>query len=97
MSFCATGADAARDGEEDRACAEYIAALLESRGPVDPQPYTARVATSTAAQQFTSGSHPDLPPEDIPFAQVVDRFDFAMQVRTVGGRHLLSRIQVPTG
>ncbi|CAN5471890.1 2-phosphosulfolactate phosphatase [soil metagenome] len=97
VSFCITGADAARDGEEDRACAEYIAALLVAtrdggRPEVDPSPYLARVRASTAAQLFVSGAHPDRPPADIPFVQVVDRFDFAMEVRTVGGRHLLHRV-----
>lgn len=92
VTFCVTGADADRDGEEDRACAEYLAALLTADGPVDPAPFTARVARSTAAQQFLAKDlHPDLPREDVAFCQVVDRFDFAMQVRTVARRHLLER------
>lgn len=92
VTFCITGADAKRDGEEDRACAEYIAALLCDGAHVDPAPYTARVATSTAGQLFLSPERPDLPPEEVAFAQVVDRFDFAMHVRREGARHLLSRI-----
>lgn len=90
IAFCATGADAARDGEEDRACGEYIAALLADPS-TDPAPFTARVATSTAAAQFAAG-HADLPAADVPFAQVVDRYDFAMQVTTREGRHLLHRL-----
>lgn len=92
IAFCVTGADARRDGEEDRACAEYIAALLSEGPDVDPAPYVARVATSTAGALFLSAQRPDLPPEDVAFAQEVDRFDFAMHVHRQDDRHLLSRI-----
>ncbi len=79
ISFCVTGAHSGRDGEEDRACGEYIAALLTADGPVDPAPFTDRVAASDAAALFTEPGS-DLPPDDVPYAQVVDRFDFAMEV-----------------
>ncbi|HUG83721.1 MAG TPA: 2-phosphosulfolactate phosphatase [Euzebya sp.] len=95
VTFCLTGADARRDGEEDRACAEYIAALLRNGPDVDPGPYVARVATSTAGASFLSTHRPDLSPQDVVFAQVVDRFDFAMRVRHEGARNLLSRQNRP--
>lgn len=92
--FCVTGAHSGRDGEEDRACGEYIAALLADHGPVDPGPYVDRVAASDAAAFFQKGQS-DLPADDVPFAQVVDRFDFALEVRPCHGRLLLERLEVP--
>ncbi len=93
--FCVTGAHSRRDGEEDRACGEYVEALLRDGPDVDPAPYVARVATSTAAGFFMLGRD-DLPAADVPFAQVVDRFDFAMEVRPRDGRLLLEAI-APSG
>jgi 2-phosphosulfolactate phosphatase len=44
ISFCVTGAHSGRDGEEDRACGEYVAAVLTGgAGRIDPAPFTARV------------------------------------------------------
>lgn len=91
VCFCITGADADRDGEEDRACAEFIAALLTGDRPVDPAPYSARVPTSTAGQKFLSRANPDLPTADVAFAQVVDRYDFAMTVRREDDRYWLQQ------
>ncbi len=92
--LCVTGAHSGRDGEEDRACGEYVAALLADGSDVDPGPYVARVATSTAAGSFLEG-HRDMPPEDVAFAQVVDRFPFALEVDQVDGRSLLRRRDPP--
>lgn len=86
--FCVTGAHSGRDGDEDRACGDYVAALLRADGPVDPAPFVARVAASDAADLFSEGDD-DLPLADVPFAQVVDRHDFAMEVGRTGGRAVL--------
>lgn len=91
ISFCVTGADAVRDGDEDRACAEYIAALIGDRSGVDPTRFVARVPGSTAGQRFLAGDNPHLPPADVAFAQLVDRYDFAMPVRREAGRCWLER------
>jgi 2-phosphosulfolactate phosphatase len=91
ICFCVTGADDSRDGDEDRACGEYLAALLTSAAAVDPTPYVDRVARSTAGQRFLSDDRPDLPAADVSFAQVVDRFDFAMIVRREDDRHWLEK------
>jgi 2-phosphosulfolactate phosphatase len=91
VAFCATGVRPGVDGDEDLALAEYLAALLRADGPVDPTPYTARVATATVAAWF---GHEDMPAEDVPFCQVVDRFPFAMEVRRADGVHLLERLDV---
>lgn len=86
--FCVTGAHSERDGEEDRACGEYVEALLRDGPDVDPGPYVDRVATSTAAGFFQQDKA-DLPAADVPFAQVVDRYDMALEVDDVDGRLLL--------
>lgn len=86
--FCVTGAHSGRDGEEDRACGEYVAALLSDGPGVDPAPYVARVASSDAAVFFRRG-RADLPPADVPFAQVVDRYGFALEVEHRDGRAVL--------
>ena len=93
VSFCVTGAHSGRDGEEDRACGEYVAALLTAgtSDAVDPGPYVDRVASSDAAALF---GVEDLPAEDVPFCQVVDRFNFALEVNREEEQHLLRRIDV---
>lgn len=91
VSMCVTGIVGRRDGDEDRACGEYLAALLDHGPGVDHAPYVDRVATSIAAEYFRHG-HDDQPPEDVTYAQVVDRFDFAMEVERLGGRFLLRRV-----
>lgn len=91
--FCVTGAHSGRDGDEDRACGDFIAALLAAGVPVDPAPFVARVAGATVARLFRTGD-PDMPIADLEFAQVVDRHDFAMQVDRACDRHMLETIEV---
>ncbi|MEE8600492.1 2-phosphosulfolactate phosphatase [Euzebya tangerina] len=98
ITFCLTGVRENVDGDEDRACAEYITSLLNSDAVVDPMPYLARVGMASAADKFRAGN-PDLfPPADLPFVQVVDRYSFAMEVRRVhterGTAHTLHRLTV---
>jgi len=77
VTFVVTGASLGRDGDEDLACAELIAARLEGDDP-DPAPYLARVATSDAGRLFTPDG-PDWAPEaDLDLAREVDRFAVAL-------------------
>jgi 2-phosphosulfolactate phosphatase len=85
VSFVITGVSEGRDGDEDLACAEYIAALLRGETP-DPEPYLARVSTSTVGRDFASGSLGYLLKEDVQLCLELDRFSFAMPVKRVGGR-----------
>ncbi len=82
--------------EEDRACAEYIAALAAAtyspsplagrgiRGEVDPTPYLERAAASNVAellaQRVADGAW-GVHPRDIEAAMDVNRFDFVMMAR----------------
>jgi succinyl-diaminopimelate desuccinylase len=54
VTFVVTGASLGRDGDEDLACAELLAARLRGADP-DPQPFLDRVATSDAGRAFATG------------------------------------------
>jgi 2-phosphosulfolactate phosphatase len=68
------------DGDEDAACAEYIAALLKDEQP-DPTPYLARVAGSRTGRLFQSNTRPEYPATDLPYCMQVARFDFALLIK----------------
>jgi 2-phosphosulfolactate phosphatase len=75
VTFVITGASLGRDGDEDLACAELIAARAGGDDP-DPRPFLARVAPSDAGRLFTPDG-PDWAPEiDMTMACELDRFDF---------------------
>lgn len=74
-----------RDGDEDLACAEYIAALLDGQD-VDPGDYTPRVATSSSGRRFADPAVAALPLSDLEIAQQVDLVDFALPVASSDGR-----------
>ena len=80
VSFIITGCSEKRDGDEDLACAEYIAALVNDSG-ADPEPYLARVLTSTVGREFVNGSLGYLLQEDVQLCLQLDRFNFAMSVK----------------
>jgi 2-phosphosulfolactate phosphatase len=86
VTFVLTGVDH-RDGEEDRACAEYVAALVGGDDP-DPGPYVRRAWASSAAQWFLDEARPDFPLADLELATQVDRFDAAMVVER-GARDII--------
>lgn len=88
VTLVVTGDWADRDGDEDRACADYIAALLRD-GPVDPAPYVRRVRSSDFGRRFSDAESPDLPAADLDYCAIADRFDFAMRVRWEEGRPAL--------
>lgn len=90
VTFVVTGADDRRDGDEDRACADYLADLLRGGRP-DPTPYLRRVPMSTAGRPFADPDRDDSPVADLDLAMQVDRFDFALHV-TRRTRHVLRRL-----
>jgi 2-phosphosulfolactate phosphatase len=77
VTFVVTGDSLGRDGDEDLACAELIAARAAGDDP-DPRPFLARVATSDAGRLFGPDGPDWAPPEDLALACEVDRFDFAL-------------------
>jgi 2-phosphosulfolactate phosphatase len=84
VSFVITGASLGRDGDEDLACAELIAARLKGEDP-DPTPYLARVATSDAGRSFAPGGEDWAPPADLAMACELDRFDVAFTAAPADG------------
>jgi 2-phosphosulfolactate phosphatase len=76
-TFVITGASLGRDGDEDLAAAELIAARANGQDP-DPAPFLERVAASDAGKLFAPEGPDWAPPEDLSMACEVDRFDRAL-------------------
>jgi 2-phosphosulfolactate phosphatase len=76
VTFVITGASLGRDGDEDLAAAELIAARLQG-DDVDPAPYLARIATSDAGRHFSLDGPDWAPVADRELASDLDRFDHA--------------------
>jgi 2-phosphosulfolactate phosphatase len=78
------------EGEEDRACADVLTALLLGRSPDWPAAERA-VRASRAAAHHATGD-PDRPPEDVDCAVAMDRFGFAMNVAGLPARLIARRM-----
>lgn len=76
-------------GEEDLACAEYLAALFYGTSP-DPDPYLERVVNSRDAEIFKD---PRFPRTDLTHCTSLDKFDFAMPVIRENGRHVMRAVK----
>ncbi len=79
VTFVETGVRAKGGGEEDVACADYIASLLMD-APMRSEEIHARVLNSRAAKKFSDSKDRDFPKADLDHALRIDRFAFAMQV-----------------
>jgi 2-phosphosulfolactate phosphatase len=79
VTFVITGAYPGWDGDEDRACAEYLSAGLHGRR-ADAGPFLARVRASVPGRLFADAAHPEYPAEDLHCCLALDRFDFALRV-----------------
>jgi 2-phosphosulfolactate phosphatase len=77
VTLLATGED--RGHPEDRACAEYIEALLRGCRP-DLDRLLLPLRRSRRYRLLASGAVPGFPASDLELALVPDRFDFAMPV-----------------
>jgi 2-phosphosulfolactate phosphatase len=76
------------EGEEDLACAEWIAALLQG-APHSEEAVVAAVRGSRAAAKHQSDDR-DLPVEDVDCAVAIDAFGFAMRTERQAG-HVIAR------
>ena len=88
VTFIVTGIHETRDGDEDIACADYMAALLRGEQP-GPELFLDRVRRSTAGQLFTGHPGEDFLREDLELALQVDRFNFCMPVERRDGLMVL--------
>lgn len=77
VDFVITGASLGRDGDEDLAAAELIAARSQGDDP-DPTPYLSRVAASDAGRLFAADGPDWAPPDDLAMACQLDRFDHTL-------------------
>jgi 2-phosphosulfolactate phosphatase len=93
VTFVITGIHPNRDGDEDAACADYIAALLEGHS-LDPAPFLRRVIESDSGQIFTDSDQPEFAPADLDFCTDLDRFDFAMLAERQDGLLVMRPIRV---
>jgi 2-phosphosulfolactate phosphatase len=92
VAFIVTGS--AGEAEEDLACAQYIAALLED-SEADPAPYLQRAALSEAAERITQRAKDGALGADIGDVGMtleVNRFDFAMRATEEDGLLVLRRV-----
>lgn len=80
VTYVVTGASLGRDGDEDLACAELIAARVAGEHP-DGADYVRRVARSDAGRSFAPDGSDWAPPQDLALACELDRFATALRVR----------------
>lgn len=90
ISFIVTGESLGRDGDEDRACGEYIEALCRGYAP-DSDKYTRRVLTSTVGMDFKNLTNGYLLKDDVDLSMCVDVFDFCLPVHQNMGKNVIRR------
>jgi 2-phosphosulfolactate phosphatase len=91
ITFVATG-QTFDGGEEDLACAEYLATRLEGGHPV-PAPFLERVRNSRDAKIFFDPINPEFPETDIMHCIDLDKFDFAMLLKKKNNLHVMHPIK----
>ena len=91
VTFVNTGIRPGVRGDEDAACAEYMAALLRGEDP-NPGLYLQRVRLSQDGQLFADPARPEFPASDLDYCTQVDRFDFAMLVKRENGLNRLEPV-----
>lgn len=92
ITFIETGVRDTVTGEEDVACADYIAGLLDSRPP-PLDTIERRVRNSRAAQKFVGDDNSVFPRADLEQALRVDCFDFAMEAQPQHGQLVLRAVR----
>ncbi|HPH94909.1 MAG TPA: 2-phosphosulfolactate phosphatase [Anaerolineaceae bacterium] len=85
VSFVVTGVFPDRDGDEDEACADYIAALI-SDPAASAEPYLQRVVDSSAGQLFSGEETEAHSPADLAWCCVANRYPLIMEARRESGR-----------
>ena len=91
VSLLVTGTWTDRNGDEDHACADLIAALLRGEDPPRAA-FEARVRESDFGRRFSAGNDVHLPVADLACCAEADRFDFAMTVQRQADGLLISRV-----
>ena len=81
------------EGEEDLACAEWLAAALRGERPSDAATIAAVLGSRAAAKH--GGGDTDLPVEDVPCVTAIDRFPFAIKATRQDGRTIATPVWMP--
>ncbi len=77
VTLVVTGSHTADNGDEDRACADYLTAVLRGESP-NWQAFVLRVTESEAGKRFTGQPGEEFDRRDLENALRLDRFSFAM-------------------
>jgi 2-phosphosulfolactate phosphatase len=93
VTFVETGIGSKGGGEEDSACADYIASLL-LMSPIPVTDIHNRVLESRAAAKFLNMDSFDFPHADLEHALKTDCFQFAMKVEKVDNLLILKSTNV---
>jgi len=92
VTFVETGARGGGSGDEDIACADYMADLLGGT-PREIDKIKRRVRNSRAAQKFAGDNRSVFPRADLEQALKVDCFDFAMEAHRRNGQLVLKAVR----
>lgn len=92
VTLVATGVFPGRDGDEDSACADYLAALLRGE-PIDIAALVRRVRESDTGRIFAADTEPAFPASDLDLCTDVDRFDFALRVERRDGLLVMEAVR----
>jgi 2-phosphosulfolactate phosphatase len=87
------------DADEDLACAEFVAEVLEGKIPA-ADPFIQRANASAAANDLRDGvvkGFSGVTDQDVPMCLEIDRFDFAMQARPTPGGLRLTQAETRIG
>ena len=93
VTFVETGVRPKGGGEEDSACADYIASLL-LKSPIPVTDIHNRVLESQAAAKFLNMDSFDFPNADLKHALKIDCFQFAMKVERIDNLLILKSTNV---
>ena len=88
VSLVVTGDSYGRDGDEDRACGEYIEALVKGKCP-NPDKFTDRVKTSSVGMAVSAGEIDTISAYDLEFSSQIDKFNFYMPVISKDGATII--------
>lgn len=88
LTFVVTGSHTSDAGEDDRACADYLTALLRGESP-RMEPIFQRVISSDTGKLFTGHPGQEFEMRDLENALQVDRFSFAMVAQMESQRMIL--------
>lgn len=93
VDFIISGREGHFVGDDDEACADYIAALLDGQQP-DTQPFVNRMLDSHAGRKFLekSSAHPWR--ADLEYCMQVNRYPFAMRVEWLDGNCVIRSVPI---